>query len=122
MERSMRSAEIFAGLNNIDGGYAKIHDHYAMLVDEILRGHEIHTVYLRASVKTCTARVQMRDREGEDGISQYMMTRLHDRHEAVFSNACIVADAEADPLEVQISVLKALCSLPTCETIRGRHA
>jgi deoxyadenosine/deoxycytidine kinase len=111
VERSMRSSEIFAKLDPIDDAYNTIHNHYARLVDRVLEGHSTHTVYLRASVMTCMARVQERDRDGEDAISLHTMKRLHEEHEAAFADAAIIANAEQDALTVQKCVLRQLCAL-----------
>jgi deoxyadenosine/deoxycytidine kinase len=100
VERSMRSAQIFANLDTVDGAYQVVHDHYSQLVDELLTQHSVRTIYLRASADTCLERVSIRDRSGEDAISQGLIQKLHEEHEAAFLGASMVVDAEQDAASV----------------------
>jgi deoxyadenosine/deoxycytidine kinase len=112
VERSMRSAQIFANLDStVDNPYQVIHDHYSRLVDELLARHTVQTIYLRASVDTCMERVSLRERGGEDAISRDLMEKLHEEHERAFFDASLIVDAEQDMASTFAKVCKGLLEL-----------
>jgi hypothetical protein len=97
VERSMRSAQIFADLDPVDDAYQIIHEHYAKLVDDLLTGHDANDLPQSVHLHVHGEGIDAGSRR-EDAISRGMMEVA--AHETAFLGMSVVVDAEADAVSV----------------------